>query len=145
MPLVAPGDNVADLIVAGLERAGLRLRADDIVVVAQKIISKAENRFVDLATIDPSDGARTIAAAVDKDPRLVEVILGESTRIVRQARNLLITEHHLGFVWPMPASTTQMSVPRTKASVSCSCRATLINQPRHCAGVCRDTTVAGLA
>jgi len=98
LPLVAPGDNVADLIVAGLERAGLRLRADDIVVVAQKIISKAENRFVDLATIDPSDGARTIAAAVDKDPRLVEVILGESTRIVRQARNLLITEHHLGFV-----------------------------------------------
>jgi coenzyme F420-0:L-glutamate ligase / coenzyme F420-1:gamma-L-glutamate ligase len=98
LPLVAPGDDVADLIVAGLDRAGLRPRADDIVVVAQKIISKAENRFVDLTTIDPSDRARRIAAAVDKDPRLVEVILAESTRIVRQARNLLITEHRLGFV-----------------------------------------------
>jgi len=54
--------------------------------------------LIDLATIDPSDRARTIAAAVDKDPRLVEVILAESTRIVRQARNLLITEHRLGFV-----------------------------------------------
>jgi coenzyme F420-0:L-glutamate ligase / coenzyme F420-1:gamma-L-glutamate ligase len=98
LPLVAPDDDVADLIVTGLERAALRPRADDIVVVAQKIISKAENRFVDLATIDPSDRARTIAATVDKDPRLVEVILAESTRIVRQARNLLITEHRLGFV-----------------------------------------------
>jgi coenzyme F420-0:L-glutamate ligase / coenzyme F420-1:gamma-L-glutamate ligase len=98
LPLVAPGDDVADLIVAGLDRAALQPRADDIVVVAQKIISKAENRFVDLATITPSDRARRIAAAVDKDPRLVEVILAESTRIVRQARNLLITEHRLGFV-----------------------------------------------
>jgi coenzyme F420-0:L-glutamate ligase / coenzyme F420-1:gamma-L-glutamate ligase len=98
LPLVAPGDDVADLIVAGLDRATLRPRADDILVVAQKIISKAENRFVDLTTIDPSDRARRIAAAVDKDPRLVEVILAESARIVRQARNLLITEHRLGFV-----------------------------------------------
>jgi coenzyme F420-0:L-glutamate ligase / coenzyme F420-1:gamma-L-glutamate ligase len=98
LPLVAPGDDVADLIVAGLDRAELRPKADDIVVVAQKIISKAENRFVDLATIKPSDRARGIAAAVDKDPRLVEVILTESKRIVRQARNLLITEHRLGFV-----------------------------------------------
>ena len=92
MPLVSPGDDVADLIVAALDRADLRAKADDIVVVAQKIISKAENRFVDLATIAPSDRARGIAAAVEKDPRLVEVILAESTRIVRQARNLLITE-----------------------------------------------------
>jgi coenzyme F420-0:L-glutamate ligase / coenzyme F420-1:gamma-L-glutamate ligase len=98
LPLVAPGDDVADLIVAALERAELRPKADHIVVVAQKIISKAENRFVDLATIEPSDRARKIAAAIDKDPRLVEVILAESKRIVRQARNLLITEHRLGFV-----------------------------------------------
>jgi coenzyme F420-0:L-glutamate ligase / coenzyme F420-1:gamma-L-glutamate ligase len=98
LPLVAPGDDVADLIVAGLERAELRPKAHDIIVVAQKIISKAESRFVDLATIEPSDRARGVAAAVDKDPRLVEVILAESKRIVRQARNLLITEHRLGFV-----------------------------------------------
>ena len=98
LPLVAPGDDVADLIVAGLDRAALRPRANDIVVVAQKIISKAENRFVDLAAIDPSDRARKIAAAVDKDPRLVEVILAESKRVVRQGRNLLITEHRLGYV-----------------------------------------------
>jgi len=98
LPLVAPGDDLTGLIVAGLDRAELRPNAGDILVVAQKIVSKAENRFVDLATIAASDRARAIAAAIDKDPRLVEVILAESKRIVRQARNLLITEHRLGYV-----------------------------------------------
>jgi coenzyme F420-0:L-glutamate ligase / coenzyme F420-1:gamma-L-glutamate ligase len=98
LPLVAPGDDLTELIVAALDRAELRPRAGDILVVAQKIVSKAENRFVDLGSIDPSDRAHRIAAVVDKDPRLVEVILAESKRIVRQARNLLITEHRLGYV-----------------------------------------------
>jgi len=98
LPLVAPGDDLTELIVAGLDRAKLRPSAGDILVVAQKIVSKAENRFVNLDAIAASDRARAIAAAIDKDPRLVEVILAESKRIVRQARNLLITEHRLGYV-----------------------------------------------
>lgn len=98
LPLVAPGDDLTELIVAALDRGGLRPQTGDILVVAQKIVSKAENRFVDLASVAPSDRARRIGAAIDKDPRLVELILAESTRIVRQARNLLITEHRLGYV-----------------------------------------------
>ena len=67
-------------------------------VVAQKIVSKAEGRVVDLATIEPSAKARALAADVDKDPRLVEVILSESVRVVRARRGVLIVEHRLGFI-----------------------------------------------
>ena len=66
--------------------------------VAQKIVSKAEGRMIDLATIEPSAKARTLAAEVDKDPRLVELILSESIRVVRARRNVLIVEHKLGFI-----------------------------------------------
>jgi coenzyme F420-0:L-glutamate ligase/coenzyme F420-1:gamma-L-glutamate ligase len=98
LPLVAPGDDVAGMLAAALDRGGLRPSAGDILVVAHKIVSKAEDRFVDLATIKPSDRALTIAAQVGKDPRLVEVILAESKRIVRQRPGLLIAEHRLGYV-----------------------------------------------
>ena len=67
-------------------------------VVAQKIVSKAEGRTVDLATVEPSLEAIELAAGVGKDPRLVEVILAESTRVVRSRPNLIIMEHRLGFV-----------------------------------------------
>jgi coenzyme F420-0:L-glutamate ligase / coenzyme F420-1:gamma-L-glutamate ligase len=97
-PLVKPGDDLATLIAAALERAGLRPVAGDILVVAQKIVSKAENRVVDLATVQPSERARAIGSEIQKDPRLVEVILGESTRVVRQRPGLLIVEHRLGYV-----------------------------------------------
>jgi coenzyme F420-0:L-glutamate ligase/coenzyme F420-1:gamma-L-glutamate ligase len=97
-PLVKPGDDLAALVGAALERAQLRPVAGDIVVVAQKIVSKAEDRFVDLATVQPSERARTIGEEIQKDPRLVEVILSESTRVVRQRPNLIIVEHRLGYV-----------------------------------------------
>ena len=67
-------------------------------VVAQKIVSKAEGRVVDLATVEPSAKALALAAEVDKDPRLVEVILSESVRVVRARRGVLIVEHRLGFI-----------------------------------------------
>jgi coenzyme F420-0:L-glutamate ligase/coenzyme F420-1:gamma-L-glutamate ligase len=98
LPLVQPGDDLAALIVAALERAGLRPAAGDVLVVAQKIVSKAEDRFVDLATVKPSERAQTLAAEIGKDARLVEVILSESQRVVRQRTNVLITEHRLGYV-----------------------------------------------
>jgi coenzyme F420-0:L-glutamate ligase/coenzyme F420-1:gamma-L-glutamate ligase len=97
-PLVQAGDDLAALIAAALERAEQQPATGDVIVVAQKIISKAEDRFVDLATVTPSERARAIGEEIQKDPRLVEVILGESTRVVRQRPGLLIVEHRLGYV-----------------------------------------------
>ena len=98
LPLIKAGDDLAGLIASSLEQNGVEPRAKDVLVVAQKIVSKAEGRMVDLATVEPSAKARTLAAEVDKDPRLVEVILSESVRVVRARRNVLIVEHRLGFV-----------------------------------------------
>jgi coenzyme F420-0:L-glutamate ligase/coenzyme F420-1:gamma-L-glutamate ligase len=98
LPIVRAGDDLAALLLAGLERAGLTLQAGDVVVVAQKIVSKAEGRMVDLATVTPSARALELAAIVQKDPRLVELVLGESTRVVRTAKDVLIVEHRLGYV-----------------------------------------------
>jgi coenzyme F420-0:L-glutamate ligase/coenzyme F420-1:gamma-L-glutamate ligase len=97
-PQVAAGDDLARLTVAALERAGLTLRAGDVLVYAQKVVSKAEGRRVDLATVVPSAHALELAALVHKDPRLVELVLGESRRVVRAAKDVLIVEHRLGFV-----------------------------------------------
>jgi coenzyme F420-0:L-glutamate ligase/coenzyme F420-1:gamma-L-glutamate ligase len=96
IPMVREGDDLAALIVAAL--GGNELRPGDVLVVAQKIVSKAEGRTVDLATVTPSADAEALAAEVGKDPRLVEVILSESVRVVRSRPNLIIVQHRLGFV-----------------------------------------------
>jgi len=98
IPLIGEGDDLAAILIAALERAGLALRDRDVLVIAQKIVSKAEGRIVDLATVTPSPQAQVLAAEVGKDPRLVEAILAESTGIVRRRRDVLIVEHRLGFV-----------------------------------------------
>jgi len=98
LPFVKPGDDLAALIGAALETPGTRPQSGDVLVVAQKVVSKAENRFVDLATVTPSEEARRLAAEVGKDPRIVEVVLSESTRVVRSRPNLMIMEHRLGMV-----------------------------------------------
>jgi coenzyme F420-0:L-glutamate ligase / coenzyme F420-1:gamma-L-glutamate ligase len=98
LPLVRPGDDLVELIAQALTRNDVTPQARDVLVVAQKIVSKAEGRMIDLATIEPSAKARTLAAEVDKDPRLVELILSESVRVVRARRNVLIVEHRLGFI-----------------------------------------------
>ena len=98
IPLVRPGDNVADLILAGLAASGLSLVRGDVVVIAQKIVSKAEGRLVDLRTIAPSPRAKALAAEVDKDPRLVELILHESSEVVRYRRGVLVVAHRNGAV-----------------------------------------------
>jgi coenzyme F420-0:L-glutamate ligase/coenzyme F420-1:gamma-L-glutamate ligase len=89
---------VARLIAEALARESLRLADGDVVAVAQKIVSKAEGRAVKLAEVTASPRAREIAARVGKDPRLVEVILSESAAVVREAPNVLVVEHRLGFV-----------------------------------------------
>jgi coenzyme F420-0:L-glutamate ligase/coenzyme F420-1:gamma-L-glutamate ligase len=96
-PLVQPGDDLGAIIIAGIEKAKLTLHDGDILVIAQKVVSKAQGRYVDLATIVPSARAEKIAAEVEKDARLVELILSESTRVVRQFPNVLIVEHRGGY------------------------------------------------
>jgi coenzyme F420-0:L-glutamate ligase/coenzyme F420-1:gamma-L-glutamate ligase len=98
IPLLKPGDDLAAIIIAAISKAGLVPADGDIVVVAQKAVSKAQGRTVDLATITPSWHARQVAVEVDKDPRLVEVILSESVRIVRKAQGVLIVEHRSGCI-----------------------------------------------
>jgi coenzyme F420-0:L-glutamate ligase / coenzyme F420-1:gamma-L-glutamate ligase len=98
LPLVKTGDDLAALLIAAFERSGIVPAAKDVLVVAQKVVSKAEGCFVDLRSIVVSARARAIAEEVNKDPRLVEVILSESDEIVRKRRDVLIVVHRLGFI-----------------------------------------------
>jgi coenzyme F420-0:L-glutamate ligase / coenzyme F420-1:gamma-L-glutamate ligase len=98
IPLIAPGDDLGAVIVRAMDESGMRPVDGDIIVVAQKIVSKSQNRLVDLNAVTPSPRAKGIAAAIGKDPRLIEVILSESVRIVRQHPRALITEHRAGFI-----------------------------------------------
>ena len=98
IPMVQPGDDLAALIADGLERAGEAASDGDVLVVAQKIVSKSEGRYANLATVEPGGEARELAALTDKDPRMVELILSESRRVVRHRPGVIIVEHRLGFV-----------------------------------------------
>ena len=98
IPLVQAGDDLARLIGDALRHSAISLENGDILVVAQKIVSKAEGRIVDLANIPPSPAALKYAQMVNKDPRLVEVVLRESEEVLKVAQNALITVHRLGFV-----------------------------------------------
>ena len=98
IPMVQPGDDLAVIVGDAIERADVSLRERDVVVVAQKIVSKAEDRYVSLEDVTPSDTARELASTVEKDPRLVEVILGESRSVLRVRPGLVIVNHKLGFV-----------------------------------------------
>jgi len=95
---IQPGDDLGALLITAIERAGARLGDCDVLVIAQKIVSKAEGRIVDLARVTASPRAVALAAQCDKDPRLVELILEESRRVVRHRPGVLIVEHRLGFV-----------------------------------------------
>jgi coenzyme F420-0:L-glutamate ligase/coenzyme F420-1:gamma-L-glutamate ligase len=98
LPLVQPGDDLGRLLVDAIGGAGLTLAARDVVVICQKVVSKAEGRIVDLGSVVPSAFATQIAAGTDKDARVVEVILRETTRIVKMAGGHLICETGPGWV-----------------------------------------------
>ncbi len=98
LPLVEPGDDLVALVAEGVRRAGLAVATGDVFVLAQKIVSKAENRYVDLADVTPSARALELAKVVGKDPRHIEVVLSESTEVVRCRQNVMIVAHRLGFV-----------------------------------------------
>ena len=97
LPSVQPGDDIADLLVAVLDDAGIVLQDGDVLVIAQKIVSKAEGRRVRLEDVIPGPRALDVAEATGKDPRLVELILAESEGISRMAPGVLIVRHRLGF------------------------------------------------
>lgn len=98
IPLIQAGTDLAIVILKALKISRVSLQDDDVVVVAQKIVSKAEDRRVSLDSVNPSERARRLAVEVDKDPRLVELILQESTGIVRHKRGVIIARHRLGYV-----------------------------------------------
>jgi coenzyme F420-0:L-glutamate ligase/coenzyme F420-1:gamma-L-glutamate ligase len=95
---VQSGDDLAAMTAALLTRSGLELHTGDVLVFAQKVVSKAEGRRIDLKEVTPSSRALELAQVVEKDPRLVELVLRESRRIVRAAKDVLIVEHRLGLV-----------------------------------------------
>jgi len=98
IPLVEPGHDLAALLIAALEAGEILPRSFDVLVVAQKIVSKAEDRFLDLATLAPSPRALALAAKARKDPRLVEAILSESAEIIRVKPGVIIVETLHGLV-----------------------------------------------
>ena len=98
IPLIRQGDNLADILVEALRSTDIQLQDKDILVIAQKIVSKAEGRMVNLGTVVPSEKALELAVTTEKDPRVVELILKESNEILRTRPGAIIVEHKLGFV-----------------------------------------------
>jgi len=98
VPLIEPGDDLGAVLIDSVRRAAIVPRDRDVFVVAQKVVSKAEGRYVDLDRVVPSTRAVELAAAVGKDARIVEVILSETTEVVRHGHGVLIVAHRLGFV-----------------------------------------------
>jgi coenzyme F420-0:L-glutamate ligase/coenzyme F420-1:gamma-L-glutamate ligase len=98
IPLIRHGDDLADILIEALRTTAIQLQDGDILVLAQKIVSKAEGRMVDLGTVTPSEKALKLAEQSQKDPRVVELILQESNEILRMRPGAIITEHRLGFV-----------------------------------------------
>ena len=98
VPLIQPGDDLASVIHSALSHNQVRLVDGDILVLAQKIVSKAEGRMISLAGVTPSKQALALAQQSEKDPRLVELILQESRAVLRVRPGTIIVEHRLGFV-----------------------------------------------
>ena len=98
LPEFKPGDDLARLIVDAVRRENLELRSGDVLVTAQKIISKAEGRIERLSAVKPSELARSWARTLDEDPRFIEVVLRESRRVIRMTERALIVETRHGFI-----------------------------------------------
>jgi coenzyme F420-0:L-glutamate ligase / coenzyme F420-1:gamma-L-glutamate ligase len=98
IPLIRHGDNLADIVVNALDQNHIELADHDILVFAQKIVSKVEGRSVNLSTVVPSQRALELGAQTEKDPRIVELVLQESNEVLRTRPGTIIVEHRLGFV-----------------------------------------------
>jgi coenzyme F420-0:L-glutamate ligase / coenzyme F420-1:gamma-L-glutamate ligase len=98
IPLIRQGDHLADILLNSLRETNLELQDNDILVLAQKIVSKAEGRLVNLADVTASQRAIELGAQTEKDPRLVELMLRESNEVVRLRKGVIVVEHKLGFI-----------------------------------------------
>ncbi len=98
LPLVNPGDSISNLVLESLGKNRIDIQDNDILVIAQKIVSKSENRLVNLTEVSPSPTAKEIAQKTQKDARFVELVLQESDHVVRTGPNTLIVQHRLGFI-----------------------------------------------
>jgi coenzyme F420-0:L-glutamate ligase/coenzyme F420-1:gamma-L-glutamate ligase len=98
LPLIESGDDLAGIMLGALDRTAIHLKDGDILVLGQKIVSKAEGRRINLASVQPSAKALELSQVSEKDPRLVELILRESNRVLRARPGTMIVEHRLGFV-----------------------------------------------
>ena len=98
IPLIDIDCDVVELILVAMAEHDLALKTGDILVIAQKIVSKSEGRMVSLAEVEPGDQAHELARKTSKDPRLVELILSESTEVLRAIEELIIVAHRLGIV-----------------------------------------------
>ena len=98
IPLIQVGDDLASIALDAMRLAGLQFETGDVLVLAQKIVSKAEGRLVELGTVTPTKPAKELAEKTRKDPRVVELILHESREIVRTRPGLIVVEHNLGFI-----------------------------------------------
>lgn len=98
IPLIHAGDSLAQIIFDASQQAGITLQDGDALVVASKVVSKAEGQFVDLNTVTPSEQALKLTDTTNKDPRIIELVLRESRMVSRASRGVLVTQHRLGFV-----------------------------------------------
>ena len=98
IPLIRQGENLADIILNAMRATDMELQDNDIFVLAQKIVSKSEGRMVNLADVNPTQKAKELSLQVEKDARLIELILGESSEVLRIRKDVMVVEHRLGFV-----------------------------------------------
>ena len=97
-PLIEPNDDLASIINKSINNNGIDIESGDVVVVAQKIISKCENRYVELKNIQPSKEATDLAKTLNRDPAFIQIIQNESKKIISTDKNVIIVEHKLGFI-----------------------------------------------
>jgi coenzyme F420-0:L-glutamate ligase/coenzyme F420-1:gamma-L-glutamate ligase len=98
LPLIQPGQDVSKEIIRAITSESISIDDGDIIAIAQKIISKSENRYLDISQLDPSEEAMTLSTKIDKDPKFIQAILDESQKVVRYRMGVLIVEHKLGFI-----------------------------------------------
>ncbi len=133
IPLIREGAELAGMIHTAISTSGFKIRDEDVLVVAQKIVSKAEGRTVRLADVEASIEAQELAQEIDKDPRLVELILRESKTVVRKAPGVLIVRHRLGIVCAN-AGIDQSNIDHGQGE----CALLLPQDPDHSASRLRD-------
>jgi coenzyme F420-0:L-glutamate ligase/coenzyme F420-1:gamma-L-glutamate ligase len=140
VPMVRPGDDLAAVLIGSCEQNALAPVDGDVLVVAQKIVSKAEGRYADLATVRPSERALRLAAEVHKDARLSSKSFWESRARCAARPGVLIVEHRLASFWQMRALTARISTRKQDRAPSSYCLMTLMARRPICASASHVTS-----